>query len=73
MAFLEDPIEREVRRYREWLRPQADKGFIKMLFQFNRDTRRANADFEYDDPRRWQVTPANIDTITETLRPSLGD
>ncbi|CAB3861366.1 hypothetical protein [Achromobacter deleyi] len=73
VAFLEDPIEREVQRYREWLRPQADKGFIKMLFQFNRDTRRANADFEYDDPRRWQVTPANIDTITETLRPSLGD
>lgn len=73
VAFLEDPIEREVRRYRDWLRPQADKGIIKMLFQFNRDTRRANADFEYDDPKRWQVTPANIDTITETLRPKLGD
>ena len=72
VAFLYDPVEREVRRYREWLRPRHDKGFIKMLFQFNRVTRKVNADFEYEDPRRWQVTPANIDTVTETLRPKLG-
>lgn len=72
VAFLYDPVEHAVRRYREWLRPQHDKGFIKMLFQFNRVTRKVNAEFEYDDPARWQVTPANVDRVTASLRPKLG-
>lgn len=71
-TFLSDGVEREVKAYREWLRRPGDKGFIKMLFQFNRQTRRVNADFEYDNPLRWQVTPKNIDTIVEELRPKLG-
>ncbi|WP_292868069.1 hypothetical protein [Mesorhizobium sp.] len=71
-TFLEDGIEREVNAYREWLRKPGDKGLIKMLFQFNRQTLRVNADFEYDDPLRWQVTPDNLDTIVKQLRPNLG-
>jgi len=70
-AFLTDPIEREVKRYREWLCHKGGKGIIKMVFQFTRNTLRVNADFEHDDPLRWQVTPKNIDTITEDLRPRL--
>lgn len=73
VAFLYDPVEQAVRRYREWLRPRHDKGFIKMLFQFNRITRKVNAEFEYDDAARWQVTPANVDRVTAALRPQLGD
>jgi hypothetical protein len=57
--------------YREWLRGEGERGMIKMLFQFNRVTRKVNADFEYDNPRRWQVTPKNIDKIVEELRPNL--
>lgn len=72
VTFLYNPIEREVNRYREWLRLEGDKGFIKMLFQFNRETRKVNADFEYDNPTRWQVTPKNIDVIPKELRPDLG-
>jgi hypothetical protein len=72
VAFLYDPIERAVEHYHEWLRQKADKGMIKMLFQFNRETQKVNADFEYDNPDRWQVTPDNIDTIVEELRPKLG-
>ncbi|MFK0333792.1 hypothetical protein ACIQUB_21975 [Rhizobium sp. NPDC090275] len=71
-AFLYDPVEREVKRYREWLRLKGDKGFVKMLVQFNRETRRVNADFEYDNPARWQVTPNNVDMITRELQPRLG-
>ncbi|WP_296734796.1 hypothetical protein [Variovorax sp.] len=74
-AFLEDPIEREVKAYRDWLLHKGrkgDKGIIKMLFQFNRQTRRVRADFEYEDPRRWQVTPANLDARVKELRPHLG-
>ncbi|MEZ0472783.1 hypothetical protein [Luteimonas salinilitoris] len=59
--------------YREWLRLERDKGMIKMLFQFNRRSLKVQADFEYDDPSRWKVTPNNIDTIVEELRPRLGD
>ncbi|QND51889.1 hypothetical protein HB779_08215 [Phyllobacterium sp. 628] len=61
-----------VSAYREWLRLEGDKGFIKMLFQFNRKSRKVNALFEFEDPTRWQVTPKNIDTIVEELRPNLG-
>ena len=65
-------IRPEANAYRERLRLEGDKGIIKLLFQFNRNTRRVNADFEYENPKRWQVTPANIDKIVEELRPNLG-
>jgi hypothetical protein len=71
-AFLMGPVEREVRAYSEWLRQKDGKGIIKMLFQFNRQTRRVNADFEYNDPLRWQITPKNLDAMIEALRPRLG-
>lgn len=76
-AFPIAPRPREVRQpvavYREWLRQEGDKGFIKMLFQFNRVTRQVKADFEYDDPSRWQITPKNLDGMIEELRPNLGE
>ncbi len=74
-AFAVDSMEVEkvAESYREWLRQEGDKGFIKMLFQFNRVTRKVNADFEYDDPSRWQVTPKNLDRMIEELRPDLGN
>jgi len=68
-----DEVEEPVAAYREWLRQDGDKGFIKMLFQFNRTNSKVNADFEYENPARWNVSPANIDKITEELRPKLGD
>ncbi|MEO4000439.1 hypothetical protein [Mesorhizobium sp. CAU 1732] len=68
-----DNVEEPVRAYREWLRQEGDKGFTRMLFQFNRNTLKVKADFEYDNVARWKVTPANIDTITEELRPRLGE
>lgn len=68
-AFLYDRVEREVKRYRDWLGEPAGKGFIKMLFQFNRRTHKVNATFEYSDLTRWQVTPDNVDRITAELRP----
>ena len=73
-AFAITPrlVRSSLNRYRERLRKDGDKGFIKLFFQFNRDTGRFNADFEYEDATRWQVTPANIDRIIEDLRPDLG-
>ena len=72
VTFLTDAVEREVKSYREWLKHEHRGDFIRMLFQFNRETRRFNADFEYHDPLRWQVTPKNLEKITGELRPNLG-
>lgn len=72
-AFTLDSMDAELAAsaYREWLQIEGDKGFKKMLFQFNRETRKVNAEFEFENTSRWQVTPKNIDTITEQLRPNL--
>lgn len=71
-AFLYDPVERAVARYSEWLRKDRDRPILRMLFQFNRESLKVNAEFEYEDRARWQVTPANIDTMVVALRPRLG-
>lgn len=82
-AFLQEPeyapfvididdVEGEVKGYRDWLAKDTGEGFKKMLLQFNRDSGRVQADFEYDDPMRWKVTPNNIDQMIEDLRPNLG-
>ena len=56
-----DDVEAPVKAYREWLRQEGDKGFIKMLFQFDRETSKVNANFEFENNARWSVTPANIE------------
>ncbi len=66
-----DEIEEPVQAYREWLRQDGDKGFAKMLFQFDRENSKVNADFEYDNLARWSVTPANLETVIDELRPRL--
>lgn len=68
-----DDVEAPVLAYREWLLQEGDKGFIKLLFQFDRANSKVNADFEYENPARWNVTPANIDRIMDELAPKLGD
>ncbi len=68
-----DDVEAPVLAYREWLLQKGDKGFIKLLFQFDRVNSKVNADFEYENPARWNVTPANIDRIMDELAPKFGD
>ncbi|MES5097016.1 hypothetical protein ABUK73_02175 [Agrobacterium sp. BA1120] len=68
-----DDVEAPVLAYREWLLQEGDKGFIKLLFQFDRVNSKVNADFEYENPARWSVTPANIDRIMDELAPKFGD
>ncbi|WP_431803692.1 hypothetical protein [Microbacterium sp. bgisy203] len=43
-----------------------------ILVQFDRDKGAYEVTFEDKDARRWKVTPANIDTMAETIRPSFG-
>ncbi len=64
-------VENSAMAYERFLRPEGDAPMKKMLFQFNRETNRVNTECEYEDVSRWQVTPANLKTIIEELRPSL--
>lgn len=43
--------------------------WVAALVQIRRDTGRVTMDYEYADPARWKVTPANIATMPEELRP----
>lgn len=58
--------------YREWLRLENDIGFTVMLFQFNVKTLRVRAEFSYDSTNPWRITPDNVYTMIEVLRPRLG-
>lgn len=39
------------------------------VIQLRRASGRLHADFEYDDPARWDITPATLDDVAERARP----
>jgi hypothetical protein len=71
-SVTEPAVEAALETYLSSMLKRGDKGPVKMLLQFNRDTARFKTDFEYENVGRWQVTPANIDRIVGELRPGLG-
>ena len=71
VAFLTPSVASAVEAYREWLRLEGDKGFKKMLLQFNRVSFRVKAEFEFENLSRWQITPRNVDEMIAKLRPNL--
>ncbi|TDK31271.1 hypothetical protein E2F50_20230 [Rhizobium deserti] len=64
-------VRQEAGAYRDWLKQENDKAFIKMLLQFNRSNNGFNVDLEYENPARWSVTPSNLGEMTKELRPQL--
>lgn len=45
---------------------------VQLLVQFDRTSGRYEITFEDTDRTRWKVTPANLDAVTEELRPHLA-
>lgn len=45
---------------------------VKILVQFDRDSGKYEVTFEDDDAARWKVTPANIEQISQELRPNFA-
>ena len=43
---------------------------MAILVQLDRGSGTYEVTFEDDDPARWKVTPANIEQISEELRPT---
>ena len=46
-----------------------DKPWCACLMQITREGMKLVCDLEYDDPVRWDVTPNNLETRVEELRP----
>jgi hypothetical protein len=46
-----------------------EQGWNYCLIQIKRDGMNMHADFDYGDGEKWKVTPANLQTRVEELRP----
>ncbi|MFT3799269.1 hypothetical protein [Microbacterium sp.] len=46
---------------------------VGLLVQFDRTNGQYEVTFEDTDRARWKVTPANIDTMADTIRPNFTD
>jgi hypothetical protein len=55
---------------REGMRGEAQPAWDVCVVQIRRDTRKVHVDFEYDDPRRWDITPATLTDVAERARPA---
>lgn len=41
------------------------------LFQITRETKKLTTHFDYNDENRWKVTPQNLESMREEIRPKL--
>jgi hypothetical protein len=48
---------------------QCGDKFNQLLFQMENETKRFKIDFDFDDPKRWAITPSNMFEMREKLRP----
>ncbi|KLV04006.1 hypothetical protein ABT56_15355 [Photobacterium aquae] len=54
---------------RELIYSECGHKFIQLLFQMENKTKRFKIDFEFDDPKRWAITPCNMFEMRERLKP----
>lgn len=54
---------------RDAMREPGGREWKTALVQIKRPAMKITVDFEYDDPMRWKVTPFNVETKPEELRP----
>jgi len=62
-------VMKGLRRLYETMEEKNGKPWQQCLLQINRQSMKVNIQFEYDNPQRWSVTPANLEQMVETLRP----
>ena len=54
---------------REAMRTDGREPWAACLIRIERDTGKVAMDFEYDNPSRWAITPANVRQMALALRP----
>lgn len=71
--IAKNPGDRElpdkIEELRDAMREPSGREWKAALVQIKRPTMKVTVDFEYDDPLRWKVTPFNLLTKPEELRP----
>jgi hypothetical protein len=70
--FLDDesPFTERMLEFRTASQVPNDKPWCASLMQVTRTGMKLACDLEYDDPERWTVTPANLETRVGELRPT---
>jgi hypothetical protein len=63
------PAILKARELADAMKVEGKDGWKTCLVQISRPGPSIEIDFEYDDPNRWDVTPANLKTRVEELRP----
>jgi hypothetical protein len=71
VSFIPFQVSDAVDAYRAFLCQPGDVGFSRMLFQFNRVSGRANAEFAFEGDERWSPL-AQGKPLAEVLRPKLA-
>ena len=71
VASRPSSIKPEVEAFLESSYNPEQKPPKKILVQFARETEKYEVTFEDHDPTRWKVTPANIEQMSQELRPNL--
>lgn len=53
----------------EFIHNECGHKFVQLLFQMENETKRFKIYFEFDDNKRWKITPSNMFEMREKLRP----
>jgi hypothetical protein len=62
-------VNRKFRDLNTIMRQPTSRQWKSALMQIRRATGEVTVDFEYDDASRWKVTPLNVSTMPNQLRP----
>ena len=68
-AVDDNAVDEAVLAFRDLSRDREGNGWKAMLLQYVRSTRSVNTEFEFDNANRWRVTPKNMDTVLESMKP----
>lgn len=66
-------LRNKILEFRNVISEQTGHKFKQLLIQMEKDPMRVKVDYEFDDPSRWSISPRNMKTIREELRPKIDD
>lgn len=65
-----DALDKAVDALREAMHVPGQARWDAAVFQIRRDTRKIHAEFEYDHPEQWDITPATLVEVVNKARPA---
>ncbi|WP_219704344.1 hypothetical protein [Marinomonas lutimaris] len=65
-------LRNSLKALREDVYQECGYRFNQLLFQMENKTKRFKIDFEFEDPKKWAITPDNMFEMREKLRPNFN-